>query len=734
MDKNHAEIIARITKVLEAETDDFDELVSISGLDPASDFRQADLKGVDLSLCDLSRYDLWEADLIGAKMPVDESDAEMASNLTKLTETSIWTPSLDQATNASITRFKIFAAARTGEAYYSHEDLQAWSVREPGRFWDLVWDWCGVIGYKGERCLVDGDRIPGAQFFPDAWLNFAENLLHGCAAGDGIVFRSEDKVERRLDREELYALVSRIQQALQVAGVQKGDRVAAMMPNMPETIAFMLAATSLGAIWSSCSPDFGEQGVLDRFGQIEPRIFITCDGYWYNGRRIEIESKVAAIAGRLPTAERVVVVPYLEEAVAVAAATPRGVTMEAFIAPYEQADLYFEPVEFAHPLYILFSSGTTGVPKAVVHGTGGTLLQHLKEHRLHCDIRPTDRVFYFTTCGWMMWNWLVSALASGATLLLYDGSPFAPNGNVLFDYADAEKMTFFGASAKYIEAVRKSGLVPNESHSLLTMRTIASTGSPLAPESYDFVYSAIKSNVHLASLSGGTDIVSCFVLGNPAKPVFRGEIQGPGLGMAVDVLDDEGRPVVGEKGELVCTRPFPSIPVMFWNDPDGARYHKAYFERFDNTWCHGDLAEWTEHGGVIIHGRSDTTLNPGGVRVDTAEIYNQVEQMDEVIESICIGQDWEGDVRVVLFVRLADGVTLTEGLQQAIKQKIRTGCTPRHVPARIVAIADIPRTKSGKIVELAVRDVVHGREVKNREAIANPEALDLFRDLDELGA
>ncbi|MEM1046597.1 MAG: acetoacetate--CoA ligase [Pseudomonadota bacterium] len=647
-------------------------------------------------------------------------------------QSPLWTPSPEAVANAAITRFRKTAEERTGHAFATHEDLHAWSVDEPGAFWDLIWDHCGVIGEKGARVLVDGDRMPGAGFFPDARLNFAENLLRRTDDREVILFRGEDKVEIRLTGAELAGLVSRLQQALRAAGVGNGDRVAAMMPNMPETIAFMLATASLGAIWSSCSPDFGEQGVLDRFGQIEPTVFVACDGYWYNGKQIDCADKIVALEAKLPTARKLVIVPYLGHADDVAGRLQRGATLDAFMAPFAVEPLTFERVPFAHPLYILFSSGTTGIPKCIVHAAGGVLLQHLKEHKLHCDLSPGDRLFYFTTCGWMMWNWLVSGLAAEATLLLYDGSPFAPDGSVLFDYAQKERMTFFGTSAKYIDAVRKSGLTPKASHDLSSVRTMASTGSPLAPESFDFVYADIKPDIHLASVSGGTDIVSCFVIGNPAKPVYKGEIQGPGLGMAVDVFDEDGRPIRGEKGELVCTRPFPSMPVMFWNDPDGRKYRNAYFDRFDNIWCHGDFAEWTAQGGMIIHGRSDATLNPGGVRIGTAEIYNQVEQMPEVVEALCIGQDWDSDVRVVLFARLADGVALDEGLMQAIKAKIRNGCTPRHVPAKIVAVTDIPRTKSGKIVELAVRDVVHGRAVKNKEALANPEALDLFRDLDVL--
>jgi acetoacetyl-CoA synthetase len=494
----------------------------------------------------------------------------------------------------------------------------------------------------------------------------------------------------------------------------------------------MLAAASLGAIWSSCSPDFGVQGVLDRFGQIEPVLFIAPDGYWYAGKRIDTGEKVAAAMAKMPGVRKAFIVDYLGSAAEVAKATPRGEALTEALSRYTPAEVTFERFPFSHPLYILYSSGTTGIPKCIVHSAGGTLIQHLKEHRLHCGIVEGDRFFYFTTCGWMMWNWLVSGLASGATLLLYDGSPFYPDGRVLFDFADAEKMTYFGTSAKFIDAVHKSGLRPIGTHDLSTVRLISSTGSPLSPDSFVFVYEGIKKDVHLASISGGTDIVSCFVLGIPTRPVWIGEIQGPALGMAVDVWDEEGRHIAGEKGELVCTRAFPSMPIRFWNDPDGRKYHGAYFARFDNVWCHGDFAEWTKHGGIVIHGRSDATLNPGGVRIGTAEIYNQVEQMPEIAEAICIGQNWDDDVRVVLFVRPAEGVTLDKDLEQRIRAKIRAGASPRHVPAKIVAVRDIPRTKSGKITELAVRDVVHGRTVKNKEALANPEALDLYKDIPDL--
>ncbi|MBU2190819.1 MAG: acetoacetate--CoA ligase [Alphaproteobacteria bacterium] len=644
----------------------------------------------------------------------------------------LWTPSAERMASAPLTAFMALASERAGRPFASYAQLHRWSVEDRENFWDLLWDFCGVIGEKGGRLLADGDRMPGARFFPDARLNFAENLLREAGQGDALVFWGEDKVKRRMSWDELRSQVSRLQQLFLSLGVKEGDRIAAMMPNMPETIAAMLATASIGAVWSSCSPDFGEQGVLDRFGQIEPVVFIAPDGYWYNGKQNDVTSKVQAVMAKLPTLRKTIIVDYLGTAAQAVTAMDGAETFDQALAPFEARPLTFVPLPFAHPLYILFSSGTTGIPKCIVHSAGGTLLQHLKEHRLHAGLFEGDRLFYFTTCGWMMWNWLVSGLASGVTLLLYDGSPFHPSGNVLFDFADAERMTYFGTSAKFIDSVRKAGLRPIDTHSLATVRTVSSTGSPLSPEDFVFVYEGIRQDVHLASISGGTDIVSCFVLGVPTEPVWSGEIQGPGLGMAVDVWDDDGRHMESGKGELVCTRAFPAMPIGFWNDPDGAKYRSAYFERFDNVWCHGDFAEWTEHGGLVIHGRSDATLNPGGVRIGTAEIYNQVEQLPEIAEALCIGQDFDGDVRVVLFVRLAGGVALDPELETRIRAKIRSGASPRHVPARIVAVADIPRTKSGKITELAVRDIVHGREVKNREALANPEALELFRDLEEL--
>ncbi len=647
----------------------------------------------------------------------------------------LWTPSPERAASSGMAAFRTFCEERTGSRFPDTPTLHAWTLADPAAFWDAVWDFFGVVGEKGERRLLDGDRMPGARFFPDASLNYAENMLRPIEGipddADALVFRAEDKREARWSWGTLRAEVSRLQQAMRAMGLRPGDRVAALLPNGPAAIAAMLACASVGAVWCSASPDFGPRGILDRFGQIEPRLLIACDGYFYAGKTLSIADKLAEVTAALPTLERIVLVDMLGEAEATAGRLGETVaSLDAFLAPHPPAPLVFERLPFDQPLFILFSSGTTGAPKCIVHRAGGVLLQHLKEHGLHADVRPGDRLFYFTTLGWMMWNWLASGLGRGATLLLFDGSPFHPKPEVLFDYARDERMTHFGTSAKYIDAAKKAGLHPAETHDLASLRAMLSTGSPLAPESFAYVYEGVKSDLHLASISGGTDIVSCFVLGDPTRPVHKGEIQGPGLGLAVEVWSEEGaRAGVGKKGELVCAKPFPVMPLGFWNDPDGAKYRAAYFERFDNVWCHGDFAEETEHGGLVIHGRSDAVLNPGGVRIGTAEIYAQVEQVPEVAEALAIGQDWQGDVRVVLFVRLAAGTVLDAELEKTIRTRIRQGASPRHVPAKIVAVADIPRTKSGKITELAVRDVVHGRPVKNKEALANPDALDLYKDL-----
>ena len=646
----------------------------------------------------------------------------------------IWQPSEDRIAKTNLAQFIAEAKDRWGFAGSTFDDLHAWSVDEKETFWRAIWDFGGVVAEsQGEVVLTDGDKMPGARWFPDARLSFAENLLRRRDDAIAMVFRGEDRVKAEMSYGALYDLVSRIAQGLEASGIREGDRVAGYLPNMPEAVAVMLATNAIGAIWSSCSPDFGVNGVLDRFGQIEPKVLFTADGYFYNGKQLDSLGRVAEALADLPTVERQIVIPYTTDAPDLDV-LPNAVTLDDFIAPHAARDIPFRQLPFDHPLYILYSSGTTGAPKCIVHGQGGVLLQHLKEHRLHADVQPGDRLFYFTTLGWMMWNWLVSGLASEATLLHYDGSPFHPDGNVLFDFAQDAGMTHFGTSAKYIDAVKKAGLQPAKTHDLGAVRAMFSTGSPLVAESFDFVYRDIKEDICLSSISGGTDIVSCFVLGNPTGPVWRGEIQAKGLGMDVHVYDDQAKSVVGEKGELVCATPFPCMPVQFWNDPDGARYRAAYFERFPGIWCHGDYAEITENGGMIIYGRSDAVLNPGGVRIGTAEIYRQVEQMDEVEEGLAIGQDWDDDVRVVLFVRLREGGVLDDELTDRIKTRIRQNCTPRHVPARVVQVSDIPRTKSGKIVELAVRDVVHGRPVKNVEALANPEALDLFREREELSA
>ncbi len=647
----------------------------------------------------------------------------------QVSDKPIWTPTPQSSQNSDLALF-MRSLGKDGQNY---QQFWQWSVDHMEDFWSAFWDYAGIIGTKGNRILVDGDKMPGAHFFPDASLNYAENMLKKRDDSTAVIFRDEKKRERTLTFKELYDDVSRCAQFLKASGLKAGDRVAGLMPNMPETLIAMLAASSIGAVWSSASPDFGVQGALDRFGQIEPKIFIAPDGYFYNGKSIDCLAKVAELQTKLPSVEKILIVPFITE-------TPdiSGIKLAqnwtSTLKTYGAQDITFVRLPFNHPLFIMFSSGTTGVPKCIVHGQGGTLLEHVKEHRLHCDVKPGDKVFYFTTCGWMMWNWQMTALASGATLMLYDGSPFYPTGLVLWDYAARHNCTLFGTAAKYIDALRSNNIRPKEGFDLSSIRTLASTGSPLVHESFDFIYDAIKRDIHVASISGGTDIISCFVLGNPISPVYRGEIQCASLGFDVDIFDDQGRPMPAGagSGELVCKKPFPCMPIYFWNDADQSKYKKAYFERFDNIWCHGDFIERTAHDGLIIHGRSDATLKPGGVRIGTAEIYRQVEQVPEVFESIAVGQDWDNDVRVILFVKLKDGFTLNDDITTRIKTKIRTGASPRHVPAKILQVTDIPRTKSNKIVELAVRDVIHGRPIKNVEALANPEALELYKNLEAL--
>ena len=644
----------------------------------------------------------------------------------------LWEPSEERIKQSNVMAFITAVESDWNINLRDFEELYEFSIQETEKFWQSLIGFADVIAETwGKTVLENPDKMPGSVWFPNAKLNYAENLLRRKDGSDALVFWGENTVKLRFSHKELYNEVSRVAQAMQTMGLVAGDRVGGYMPNMPQTIIAMLAAVSVGAIWSSCSPDFGVQGVLDRFGQIKPKIMFVCDGYFYNGKVHDAIAKTTQILSQLPSVEATVVVPYCNPRPKIDGII-NSILWDDFIANFDASVIMFSQLPFNHPLYIMYSSGTTGAPKCIVHGAGGTLLKHLSEHLLHSDEKPGDRVFYFTTCGWMMWNWLVSGLACEATLLLYDGSPFYPDGNIIFDYAATEGMTHFGTSAKYIDAVKKAELRPSKSHDLSTLKSMMSTGSPLVPESFDYVYNNIKSDLHLASISGGTDIVGCFVLGNPIGPVWRGEIQTRALGLAVDVFDEAGNSLREEAGDLVCTKPFPSMPISFWADDDGKKYKSAYFMTYQNVWCHGDWVELTERGGMIIYGRSDATLNPGGVRIGTAEIYREVEQFDEVIEGLCIGQFWNDDTRVILFVVMRDGAMLTNVLQDAIRQRILKNCTPRHIPEIIISAPDIPRTKSGKITELAVRDIIEGRPIKNIEALANPESLKFFENLSDL--
>ncbi len=644
----------------------------------------------------------------------------------------IWEPGKERADSANLSRFMRFVREQTNnDDLRSYAPLYDFSIRQPQKFWQLLWEFCGIRASGSfDEVLVDADKMPGAKWFPNVRLNFAQNLLRQKDDRLALIARNESGQQREYSYAALHVEVGKLAHALREAGVGPGDRVAGFLPNIPEAVIAMLASASIGAVWSSCSPDFGINGVVDRFGQIEPKVLITADAYSYGGKRFDCLATIAKILKKIPSVEKAVVIAYTDEALKLKK-TDRAILWTDFVG-VDEHPLQFEMLPFDHPLYVMYSSGTTGVPKCIVHGAGGTLIQHLKELVLHTDLKREDKIFYYTTCGWMMWNWLVSSLAVGATVVLYDGSPFHPDGNVLWNLIDEVGISVFGTSAKWISAVEKAGIKPRETHKLLSLKTILSTGSPLSEESFDFVYRDVKPRVMLSSISGGTDIISCFALGNPLLPVYRGELQCRGLGLKVEVLNEAGEPVRGEKGELACTAPFPCMPIRFWNDPDGEKYHNAYFSKIPNVWCHGDHALLTTHDGIVIYGRSDAVLNPGGVRIGTAEIYRQVEQLPEVLESVAVGQEWKNDVRVILFVRLREGIELDDALRDRIKHQIRTNTTPRHVPAKILQVTDIPRTISGKITELAVRETIHGRPVKNTDALANPGALEEFRDRAEL--
>ncbi|WP_095079584.1 acetoacetate--CoA ligase [Pseudomonas sp. Irchel s3h17] len=645
----------------------------------------------------------------------------------------LWQPSAERIGKTRMDAFRRFCNQQYRLALADYPALHQWSIDQRADFWQAIVDFFAITFRQAPSVVLrEGTQMPDAQWFPDATLNFAEHLLRRRDSAVAVIALGEDGQREQLSYADLAHHVAGLQKSLQAAGVGLGDRVAACMPNTWQTLVGMLATTSLGAIWSCSSPDFGTHGVVDRFGQIEPKVLITCAGYRYGGKTIDQTVKVNEILERLPSLQQLIIVPYArpEARIEDYKTQARVALWDGFYQAGGEPE--FVAVPFAHPLYILYSSGTTGVPKCIVHSAGGVLLQHVKEHGLHVDLGADDRLFYYTTCGWMMWNWLVSALAVGSSIVLYDGSPFHPQPQRLIDLIDEESISVFGTSPKFLATLESNDIQPRLSHRLGSLKAVLCTGSALSPQSFDYVYREIKSDLCLSSMSGGTDIVSCFVAGNPVLPVRRGEMQGKGLGMAIEVWNDAGQRVIGEKGELVCTRHFPAMPIGFWHDPQQERLRASYFSQFPGVWAQGDYAEELAHGGWLIHGRSDAVLNPGGVRIGTAEIYRQVEKVHQVLDCVAIGQQWQDDVRVVLFVRLRDGVELDEALQQQIRQVIRANTTPRHVPAKILRVDDIPRTISGKVVELAVKNVVHGQPVKNTDALANPEALEQFRDRPEL--
>ena len=645
--------------------------------------------------------------------------------------TAIWTPSSNRVEQSNLAKYISFLRSEHQFTFDSYDDLYCWSIQESDKFWPTIWDFCEIVATQSwDKVLTDKSKMLGASWFTGSKLNFAENLLRRRDDKSAIIYKREDGYLVEITYKDLYKSVAHLANSLRDINVSSGDRVVGYLPNIPETIIAMLAATSIGAVWSSCSPDFGTHGVVDRFGQIQPKILITTDGYIYNNKRISILPRLKQLSNELVELNKIIIVPHLESAPDIQDIN-KSILYSDFIND-SNSEVLFQQYGFNHPLYIMYSSGTTGKPKCIVHGAGGTLLQHLKELILHTDLKKEDTIFYITTCGWMMWNWLVSSLAVGATVILYDGSPTNPKPSTLFDFIDDARISIFGTSAKFLAAMQKAGIMPKQTHDLSSLNTILSTGSPLLAEQYDYVYRDIKNDVQLSSISGGTDIISCFALGNPMLPVFRGQLQCRGLGMSVEIFNEQGQSIQGKKGELVCTRPFPSMPIYFWDDADGTKYHDAYFNKFPGVWAHGDYAELTEEEGMIIYGRSDTVLNPGGIRIGTAEIYRQVEKLSEVLESIVVGQEWEDDIRIILFIKLVEGVSLDEKLVKKIKTTIRENASPRHVPSKLIQVHDIPKTISGKIVELAVQNIIHNRPVKNLDALANPDALKYFQDLAEL--
>ncbi len=644
----------------------------------------------------------------------------------------LWEPSDDQIKKTNMYRFMNFINERHHQDFSQYSQLHEWSINNISDFWAAFWEFADIIHSKPNDEIIDDDsKMPGARWFTGARLNFAENLLRYRDDQVALSFNGEGRDPVKLTYAELYDEVARLAKSLKDAGIQVGDRVVGFMPNMPQTIIAMLAAASLGATWSSCSPDFGIKGVLDRFGQIKPRIIFTANGYQFKGKSIDSLERISDILKQLPSIEKVVVVPYTEQRADISN-VPNAVHYADFISSESDLEIEFEQLPFEHPLYIMYSSGTTGLPKCMVQSAGGILVHHLKELMLHSDLKREDTIFYFTTCGWMMWNWLTSSLGVGATLVLFDGNPFHPHPGALWEMAQNEKISVFGTSAGYIAALINAGVKPGETYDLSSLRAVLSTGSPLSIEGFEFIYNEVKKDVQLASIAGGTDLNGCFALGNPMGPVYAGELQCRGLAMDVRAFDLDGNELINEQGELVCCKPFPSMPIYFWDDPDGSKYHSAYFDVYPNIWRHGDFVTVTDRGGVVMLGRSDATLNPGGVRIGTAEIYRQVEQMEEIDDSVVVGQDWKNDIRVILFVKLAPGIDLTDALKDKIKQVIRSNASPRHVPAKIISVSDVPYTLNMKKVELAVKKVIQGQPVLNKDALSNPEALDYYADIAEL--